>query len=35
MSQQTDTILNRVNPRPIPAYQVANPNVGVNCCGCC
>lgn len=34
MSQQTDTILNRVNPRPIPAYQVANPNVGVNCCGC-
>ena len=28
MSQQTDTILNRVNPRPIPAYQVANPNVG-------
>lgn len=22
------------NPRPIPAYQVANPNVGVNCCGC-
>ena len=35
MSQQTDTILNRVNPRPIPAYQVTNPNVGVNCCGCC
>lgn len=35
MSQQTDTILNRVNPRPIPTYQVANPNVGVNCCGCC
>ena len=35
MSQQTDTILNRVNPRPIPAYQVANPNLGVNCCGCC
>lgn len=35
MSQQTDTILNRVNPRPIPAYQVANPSVGVNCCGCC
>ena len=35
MSQQTDTILNRVNPRPIPAYQVANPNVGVSCCGCC
>lgn len=35
MSQQTDTILSRVNPRPIPAYQVANPNVGVNCCGCC
>ena len=35
MSQQTDTILNRVNPRPIPAYQVANPNMGVNCCGCC
>lgn len=34
MSQQTDTILNRVNPRPIPAYQVANPNAGVNCCGC-
>lgn len=35
MNAQTDTILNRVNPRPIPAYQVANPNVGVNCCGCC
>ena len=35
MSAQTDTILNRVNPRPIPAYQVANPNLGVNCCGCC
>ena len=35
MSAQTDTILNRVNPRPIPAYQVANPNAGVNCCGCC
>lgn len=35
MAQQTDTILNRVNPRPIPAYQVANPNLGVNCCGCC
>ena len=34
MSAQTDTILNRVNPRPIPAYQVANPNAGVNCCGC-
>ena len=34
MNAQTDTILNRVNPRPIPAYQVANPNAGVNCCGC-
>ena len=34
MSAQTDTILNRVNPRPIPAYQVANPNAGVTCCGC-
>lgn len=31
MSQQTDTILNRVNPRPIPAYQVANPNMGAEC----
>ena len=35
MCQQTDTILNRVNPRPIPAYQVANPNIGVNCCNTC
>ncbi len=35
MCQQTDTILNRVNPRPIPAYQVANPNATTNCCGNC
>jgi len=35
MCQQTDTILNRVNPRPIPAYQVANPNAATNCCGNC
>lgn len=35
MCQQTNTILERVNPRPIPAYQVANPNVGINCCNTC
>lgn len=35
MCQQTDTILNRVNPRPIPAYQVANPNAATNCCNGC
>ncbi len=35
MSQQTDTILNRSILVRFPLIQVANPNVGVNCCGCC
>ena len=41
MSQETNRIINRVAPYPIPAYQVANPlagsgcNSGYNGCGCC
>lgn len=41
MSQETNRIINRVAPYPVPAYQVANPlagcgcNSGYNGCGCC
>lgn len=38
MSQQTDVLLSRLNPRPIPAYSVPNPNFpgcGNNCCNSC
>lgn len=41
MSQETNRIINRVAPYPIPAYQVANPLAGCGCngytggCGCC
>ena len=39
MSAQTQQIINAVNPSPIPAYQVPNPNVYYGCgcntgCGC-
>lgn len=39
MSAQTQQIINAVNPTPIPAYQVPNPNVYYGCgcntgCGC-
>lgn len=39
MSAQTQQIINAVNPAPIPAYQVPNPNVYYGCgcntgCGC-
>lgn len=39
MSAQTQQILNAVNPAPIPAYQVPNPNMYYGCgyntgCGC-
>lgn len=35
MSAQTHQIINAVNPAPIPAYQVPNPNVYYGCgCGC-
>lgn len=39
MSAQTQQIINSVNPAPIPAYQVPNPNVYYGCgcntgCGC-
>ncbi len=41
MSQETNRIINRVAPYPVPAYQVANPLAGCGCnsvyngCGCC
>ena len=40
MNQETNRIINRVAPYPIPAYQVANPLAGCGCnnvcgCGCC
>lgn len=39
MASQTQQIINAVNPAPIPAYQVPNPNVYYGCgcnsgCGC-
>lgn len=37
MTAQTNQIINAVNPAPIPAYQVPNPNVYYGCgngCGC-
>lgn len=37
MAAQTQQIINAVNPAPIPAYQVPNPNVYYGCnsgCGC-
>jgi hypothetical protein len=37
MTAQTNQIINAVNPTPIPAYQVPNPNVYYGCgngCGC-
>ena len=35
ISAQTQQIINAVNPAPIPAYQVPNPNVYYGCgCGC-
>lgn len=35
MSAQIQQIINAVNPAPIPAYQVPNPNVYYGCgCGC-
>lgn len=39
MSAQAQQIINAVNPTPIPAYQVPNPNVYYGCgcntgCGC-
>lgn len=35
MSAQAQQIINAVNPAPIPAYQVPNPNVYYGCgCGC-
>ena len=35
MSAQKQQIINAVNPAPIPAYQVPNPNVYYGCgCGC-
>ena len=37
MTAQTNRIINAVNPAPIPAYQVPNPNVYYGCnsgCGC-
>lgn len=39
MTSQTQQIINAVNPAPIPAYQVPNPNVYYGCgcnsgCGC-
>lgn len=39
MSAQTQQIINAVNPAPVPAYQVPNPNVYYGCgcntgCGC-
>ena len=33
MASQTQQIINAVNPAPIPAYQVPNPNVYYGC-GC-
>lgn len=35
MSQETNRIINRVAPYPIPAYQVANPLAGCGCTTCC
>lgn len=39
MAAQTQQIINAVNPAPVPAYQVPNPNVYYGCgcntgCGC-
>ena len=33
MSQQTDLLMTRLNPRAQPAYVVPNPNASTNCCG--
>ena len=33
MSQQTDVLMTRLNPRAQPAYIVPNPNATTNCCG--
>lgn len=35
MASQTQQIINAVNPAPIPAYQVPNPNVYYGCNGGC
>lgn len=35
MTQETNRVINRVAPYPIPAYQVANPLAGCGCNTCC
>lgn len=35
MASQTQQLINAINPAPIPAYQVPNPNTYYGCgCGC-
>ena len=37
LDAQTNELIRRINPMPIPAYQVPNPYAGCGCnpCGCC